>query len=467
MAKTQQSGTSDIVITAEILAARNSLNRAQMTVKKAAKSMKKDMDGFSRAQQGVYKAQENLDKALGKTKFQGWAMSIMFAGMAIKNTMSQIWSSSQKTFNEVMHSTAGTVTGFDMLEGSLKYLGFTMGQVLEPLAYALIPIIDYVQQLISNNPDTTRGIFKLLTILGTASAAGGAIWLAKAGFSELAGIISGLTGMKVGLPGLMAGTVAIYYAYEEAANAYDAFKSSKTAEGMLSALSAGFMAAGGIALITGGAALGGSLFAVGMALKLVNEDKFFQTLVGLTAIIGATFNASWDWAMSGLDILMKKLQRAYELGKAAALAARLDLKGAAAAKAEADKLKLEIQVLKDKSFGDFWKDSYKDAMDGAKIIDASIKEWKSAIDSATQVSFQGDSLGTQGITQLISQAFGALSAPGLFKNDQFQKDVRAGIGTVNMNISQNKGENELDFANRVVLMLAQELGLNIKNYQLR
>jgi len=78
-----------------------------------------------------------------KFAFQGWALSVMFAGMAMQRAFNAIWQSGSKTFNDIMHSVEGTVTGFDNLNNSITYLQFVAGQALEPLADALVPIIDF------------------------------------------------------------------------------------------------------------------------------------------------------------------------------------------------------------------------------------------------------------------------------------------------------------------------------------
>jgi hypothetical protein len=139
----------------------------------------------------------NKEVAASKMQFQGWALSIMFAGMAIKNAMMQIWSSSQKTFQEVMHSTEGTVTGFDMLDGSMKYLGFTVGQALEPIAMWLAPIIQDVAEWVSQNEELVQKLFVVGAALGFVLTAWGSITLAISGLTEAFGLL-GITGESIG-----------------------------------------------------------------------------------------------------------------------------------------------------------------------------------------------------------------------------------------------------------------------------
>lgn len=126
------------------------------------------------------KKQQAILKA-NKKEFAGWAMSLMFAGMAMKQQFDSIWRASTKTFNDVMQSVEGTVTGFMMLDGALKYLGFTAGQALEPIAYFLIPIIDKVSEWILQNERLFQGIMIALGAGGTVLMAFGMIKLALDG----------------------------------------------------------------------------------------------------------------------------------------------------------------------------------------------------------------------------------------------------------------------------------------------
>jgi hypothetical protein len=156
-------------------------------------------------------AVKNASKKLeqGKRAFAGWAMSIMFFGMALQRAFSQIWTTSTKTFQDVMHSVEGTVTQFDMLEGSMKYLGFVAGAALEPIAAWLIPVIDSISEWIVNNEELFRTIVAVGGIAGTVFAIGGAAALAVNGFIDLfaklgiialdaKGAISTVGGMSMG-----------------------------------------------------------------------------------------------------------------------------------------------------------------------------------------------------------------------------------------------------------------------------
>lgn len=155
----------------------------------------------------------NVNKKIKKTTaemtkipFAGWAMSIMFFGMAMQRTFGTIQKTATKTFQDVMHSTEGAVTNFDLLEGSVKYLQFTIGEALEPVVAYLIPIIDWIQQWISDNPTLAAGIMTWGLILGAIFTVGGAGMLAINGFTELGMKITGATsridGLKASINGL-------------------------------------------------------------------------------------------------------------------------------------------------------------------------------------------------------------------------------------------------------------------------
>lgn len=110
--------------------------------------------------------------------FAGWAMSIMFAGMAVQKTFDSIWKSSTKTFQDISHSVEGTTTGFDIMEGSMKYLGFTIGSALEPVVMFLVPIIDKIADWVTENEKLTAAIVVGGLALGTLAMYIGMVKLA-------------------------------------------------------------------------------------------------------------------------------------------------------------------------------------------------------------------------------------------------------------------------------------------------
>jgi len=102
-----------------------------------------------------------------KREFAGWAMSLMFAGMAMKKMFDDIWKSSTKVFQDISHSVEGTSTSFDVLEGSMKFMWFIVGQALEPVAAAMIPIIDKIAEIIEQHPKLVSGFIVTVGVIGT------------------------------------------------------------------------------------------------------------------------------------------------------------------------------------------------------------------------------------------------------------------------------------------------------------
>lgn len=274
----------------------------------------------------------NKDIQKGKSFFAGWALSIMFFGMALKSAFDSIWRSSTKTFNDVIHSVEGAYTGFDVLSGALTYLGFSAGQALEPIAFMLVPWIDKVSDLIQNNEKLFRGIVIGLGVGGTALTALGMGKLAFDGIAEAVGVAKdsyhGLMGaiedpaqwekLKGNIKNAV-GVVAIGYALVEAVDAYKEFEDGQIYKGMIGALSSAALAYGGIRILKGQKG-GASLITIGVALDLVEEGVFFSTIARVlgvfTALVGATIdrikwmfrngikNGILEGILEGIDVLV-------------------------------------------------------------------------------------------------------------------------------------------------------------------
>jgi hypothetical protein len=109
----------------------------------------------------------NLAKR-NQRQFAGWALSMMFFGMAIKRVFDSLWKAGQKTFQEVAHSVDGSVTSFDMLNASIEILKYAVGSalnsVLEPLMPMIWNIVDRIDDWISGN----EKLFGWFVIIGSA-----------------------------------------------------------------------------------------------------------------------------------------------------------------------------------------------------------------------------------------------------------------------------------------------------------
>jgi hypothetical protein len=113
--------------------------------------------------------------------FQGWAMSIMFAGMALQRLAVQMKQFGTKAYDDITHSVEGSVTANDRLNASMTMLGFSVGEALAPILDSLIPIVDKIQEWVETNPTLTGELIKWGFIIGTIALIWGSVVLAMAG----------------------------------------------------------------------------------------------------------------------------------------------------------------------------------------------------------------------------------------------------------------------------------------------
>lgn len=272
--------------------------------------------GYKKAVEEAEIATKRFNKAIGNVSkpFAGYAMSIMFFGMAIQRAMDAIWKSGTKTFNDVMHSVEGTTTGFDMLEGSLKYLQFSVGEALEPLAEALIPIIDFITDLVQQNPELVRGIVAWGAVLGAIFTVGGGGVLALNGFLELKDRILSSGAAIDSLPakmmnvanaiGYMVGTAIVIKAVIELATGKKELTDNIDDLLIGAGLMVGIINPAGLAAIT-----------IGVALKLLPDDfknSMMLFLGGVFGLIATAASLIIDTIMYPFALFLNSAFAAYE-----------------------------------------------------------------------------------------------------------------------------------------------------------
>lgn len=166
----------------------------------------RQLNVLDRKLQNVRNTTQRLKNTISpiREEFQGWAMSIMFLGYAMQGFFNRLWMQGSKVFNDVQHSVAGTVTGFDHLNASLDYLYYGIGQAFEPVAMWFAGIIEAVAQWVNEQEGLTRWL-----LLGFGVLAG---FLTLVGFGTLAivnGIVPGLVKFWQGLVWVHGGIKAI------------------------------------------------------------------------------------------------------------------------------------------------------------------------------------------------------------------------------------------------------------------
>jgi len=209
--------------------------------KKDIKQYKERVSNMSKVSMRQFNAMENkvqkytkLHKRLGnvmnqtRIEFQGWALSIMFFGMVLKRVFDMIWRSASKTFTDIKQSTEGAVSGFTMLDGAVKFLGFSLGAALEPVAIWLIPIVEKMANWVDQNQKLTATLVIAAGVLGTLLMVFGQLALAAFGFYDLGlkigaifsgpmfkGIAAALGGLSGGvILGIIAAVGAMWLAWE-------------------------------------------------------------------------------------------------------------------------------------------------------------------------------------------------------------------------------------------------------------
>lgn len=198
--------------------------------------------------------------------FAGYAMSVMFLGMAMQNAFNRIWTTSQATFQDVMHSVDGMVTGFDQMNMATQYLGYELGRALEPIAAFLAPIITAIADWVSENQGLTTGILATLAVLGT--------FLAVAGSAKLAidGIVGSWSALKNNMGGISK-TAGVAVSFYLATEAYKDIKSGEVWEGLSTALFGGAAAAAAFGKKGLGAWMAGIGIAFGLVDMVINGQK--------------------------------------------------------------------------------------------------------------------------------------------------------------------------------------------------
>jgi len=190
VAEKAKAATGELKSATSITAALARNKRIEEYKQKQAKHIPKQI----KEQRGLDRAVKNANSQLAnqlkmgkeiQRPFQGYAMSLMFAGMALKRMFDTIWKSTTKTFQEISHSVENSTTQFDMLKGSMKFLQFTVGQALEPIADRLIPIIDRLSEWVDLHPKFTAFAAIFTAIAGTLLMVGGMTILAVEGFIGL------------------------------------------------------------------------------------------------------------------------------------------------------------------------------------------------------------------------------------------------------------------------------------------
>lgn len=152
------------------------------------------VNGIKTVEYGLIKTREHLDRfrmgmfklgaimAKNSMQFQGWAMSLMFFGMAIQRTFSRVMMGAVSAFTRIVESSGQFGTAIQQLAVHWEYLKFVLGSAinrfLEPLMPTIINIINAVSEWIQKHPRLTSILLIGGLVLGTVLMLFGMFWLA-------------------------------------------------------------------------------------------------------------------------------------------------------------------------------------------------------------------------------------------------------------------------------------------------
>lgn len=112
---------------------------------------------------------KNRLQQLGKV-FQGWALSVLFFGMAIQRTFERIVTAGVTSFNAFTSSVEGATTNLTILGGWIDFLKFTIGDAistaLSPFMDTIIGVIEAVSEWITDNSKLAGWIIIFGVIIG-------------------------------------------------------------------------------------------------------------------------------------------------------------------------------------------------------------------------------------------------------------------------------------------------------------
>jgi hypothetical protein len=260
-----------------VIKVRADIAKAQEALASLNKKAKKDYTGIANAQQKIFEKTNKLNKSLGRTPFAGYAMSIMFAGMALQRFFTSIYQFGTKAFQEISHSVEGTATKTDMLQGSMKYLGFVIGDALEPLVGQITPIIDKIAEWVEENPKLVSTLIGAGGLFGAIFMVGGMATLAYNGFSDLIRILGNTDWSSLGASvSKGVGIISIGYALKMTAEGMKELEDGSWLKGITKLTGGSFLAYGGAKMLLGKG--GGPFIVIGFALELISEEIFAQTV---------------------------------------------------------------------------------------------------------------------------------------------------------------------------------------------
>jgi hypothetical protein len=234
--------------------------------------------------------------------YLGVGLSMLFLGMSLKRFSEQALRSLINTYATVMGQTSTFGIMTNRLAASWEYLKWSIMNALERtgLMDLFIGAVQKAVNFFIDLDDSAK--IAIATIAGAG-------WITGTILTPMGQVITAMSadwaqmGTNIGLlkdkatdlvPILQkaVGVVAIYFAFEAAADAFEYFSDGRMGDGLLASLKTAALASGGWLMFKGKTGKGGALLAIGMALELVGRGTLFQTFTATLATLGALVAAA-------------------------------------------------------------------------------------------------------------------------------------------------------------------------------
>ena len=133
-------------------------------VRQTAKGIQKTV---KQVDKGVKKITKTITKDFTR-KFQAWALSMLFFGMAIKRFFGGITKTSVQAFRKIMESSGFAGTAVQQLSAHFEYLKFTVGSAIDQVLMRFLPIIIRIVENMARWVREKQGATTAILIFGLA-----------------------------------------------------------------------------------------------------------------------------------------------------------------------------------------------------------------------------------------------------------------------------------------------------------
>jgi hypothetical protein len=236
---------------------------------------RKNTESWTALRRDIGRAQSRLEG------FQMQWLSVMFFGMAMQRAFGGILRASFKTWNAVTEGTNKAGGAMTQLQAAWEFFKFSLFDALvssglfEKLVDIVLRLVEWWGNLSEKTKEFAGYALLAAAAIGAAMFAAGTIVLGVQGVSK---VLSETDALGKQIKGMI-GTIAIAYAFVQAADSFKDLEEGKWIDGLVGAIGAGLAGWGGIRILQG--KKGGALIAVGLAFELVEQRKIFSTMMEL------------------------------------------------------------------------------------------------------------------------------------------------------------------------------------------